>query len=115
MKIKNIIKHLIWKASYTPSSARCLSSLIIKHLNADKVKPWDDKHSFLSQVWWKYAKLTKFKFVKQKSKSEFWKKVKYKNGKKVTRYFGGIIKKVKGEKSKKIYLFGVQIFHKKYL
>jgi hypothetical protein len=44
---------------------------------------------------------------------KIWKKVKYKNGKKVTRYFGGIIKKVKGEKSKKIYLFGVQIFHKR--
>jgi hypothetical protein len=42
----------------------------------------------------------------------FLKKIKYKNGKKVTRYFGGIIKKVKGEKSKKFYLFGVQIFHK---
>jgi glycosyltransferase involved in cell wall biosynthesis len=42
----------------------------------------------------------------------FWKKVKYKNGKKIIRYFGGIIKKVKSEKSKKIYLFGVQIFHK---
>jgi lipopolysaccharide biosynthesis glycosyltransferase len=82
---------------------------------ADKVKPWNDKTSFLSQVWWKYAKLTKFKFVKQKSKSEFWKKVKYKDGKKITRYLGGIIKKVKGEKSKKIYLFGVQIFYKKYL
>jgi glycosyltransferase involved in cell wall biosynthesis len=43
----------------------------------------------------------------------FLKKVKYKNGKKITRYLGGIIKKVKSEKSKKIYLFGVQIYHKK--
>jgi glycosyltransferase involved in cell wall biosynthesis len=42
----------------------------------------------------------------------FSKKVKYKNGKKITRYLGGIIKKVKGEKSKKVYLFGVQIYHK---
>jgi lipopolysaccharide biosynthesis glycosyltransferase len=30
---------------------------------ADKVKPWNDKTSFLSQVWWKYAKLTRFKFA----------------------------------------------------
>jgi hypothetical protein len=41
------------------------------------------------------------------------KKIKYKNGKKVSRYFGGIIKKVKNQKSKKIYLFGVQIYHHK--
>jgi glycosyltransferase involved in cell wall biosynthesis len=37
----------------------------------------------------------------------------YKNGKKITRYFGGIIKKAKNEKSKKVYLFGVQIYHHK--
>jgi hypothetical protein len=47
------------------------------------------------------------------SRQKFFKKVKYKNGKKITRYFGGIIKKVKGEKSKKIYLFGVQIWSKR--
>jgi hypothetical protein len=41
------------------------------------------------------------------------KKIKYKNGRKITRYLGGIIKKVKGENSKKFYLFGVQIFHKR--
>jgi lipopolysaccharide biosynthesis glycosyltransferase len=80
---------------------------------ADKVKPWNDKNSFLSQVWWKYAKLTKFKFVKQKSKSEFWKKVKYKDGKEITHYLGGVIKKVKGEKSKKVYFLGMQVYHKK--
>jgi hypothetical protein len=45
--------------------------------------------------------------------SPLFRKVKYKNGKKITRYFGGIIKKVKGEKSKKIYLFGMQIWSKK--
>jgi glycosyltransferase involved in cell wall biosynthesis len=60
----------------------------------------------------RYIDLEYREFLRSKKCLHFFRKVKYKNGKKITRYFGGIIKKVKGEKSKKIYLFGVQIFHK---
>jgi glycosyltransferase involved in cell wall biosynthesis len=65
----------------------------------------------------KYAKQLSRVFKKyhyeMHTETEFWKKVKYKNGNKSTRYLGGIIKKVKNQKSKKFYLFGVQIFHKR--
>jgi lipopolysaccharide biosynthesis glycosyltransferase len=86
------------------------------------VKPWNVQCEN-EDIWWNFVKaqqlyykyffFLKFKQAARKKLERFLRKVKYKNGKKETRYLGGVIKKVKAEKSKKIYLFGVQIFNKK--
>jgi lipopolysaccharide biosynthesis glycosyltransferase len=100
-----------------------------------QIKPWKDSSVEFADVWWGYARQTPFYEVLiaelceaednvnkllvtdhmvQVLKNGFFKKVKkYKDGKKMTRYFGGIFKKIKSIQSKKYYLLGVQVWHKK--
>jgi glycosyltransferase involved in cell wall biosynthesis len=40
-------------------------------------------------------------------------KVEYKAGRRIISYFGGVIRKVKSDRSSKYYLFGVQLWHRK--
>jgi hypothetical protein len=47
--------------------------------------------------------------------SGLFRKAKYKNGKKITRYFCGIIKKIKTPTIKQVYFIGLPIYYKKYV
>jgi lipopolysaccharide biosynthesis glycosyltransferase len=80
---------------------------------AGGIKPWKEPFSELADVWWKYARRTPFyemliaDLCRPKETIGTYQRTK------TTHYLGGLFKKIKSVRSKKYYLFGVQVWHKK--